>query len=141
MEKATSTPTTVAQQGKLMRLADFISENLEPILVEWDAFARSINSDGKMDALALRDHADAILLATVRDMRSAQSAAERLAKSRGHDGPGDGLALNGASEQHATGRLGSGFGLLEPARSRRGVSSVASQCASAVARQRVSVAR
>jgi signal transduction histidine kinase len=96
-----------------MRLADFISGNLEPILLEWDAFARSINSDEKMDALALRDHADAILLATVRDMRSAQSAAERSAKSRGHDGAGDGLALNGASEQHATGRLGSGFGLLE----------------------------
>lgn len=96
-----------------MRLADFISQNLEPILVEWDAFARSINSDEKMDALALRDHADAILLATVRDMRSAQSAAERLAKSQGRDGSSDALALDGASEQHATGRLGSGFGLLE----------------------------
>jgi hypothetical protein len=96
-----------------MRLADFISANLEPILLEWDAFARSLNIDGKMDELALRDHADAILNATVRDMRSAQSAADRLAKSRGHDGVRDGLALNGASEEHATGRLGSGFGLLE----------------------------
>lgn len=96
-----------------MRLADFISANLEPILLEWDAFARSINSGEKMDALALRDHADDILLATVRDMRSAQSPAERLAKSRGQDGGGDHIALDGASEQHAVGRLGSGFGLLE----------------------------
>ena len=95
-----------------MRLADFISANLEPILLEWDAFARSINSGKKMDAMALRDHAGEILLATVRDMRSAQSPTERLAKSRGHDAT-DGTALNGASEQHAIGRLGSGFDLLE----------------------------
>jgi signal transduction histidine kinase len=96
-----------------MRLTDFIIANLEPILLEWDAFARSINSHQKMDALALRDHADEILLATVRDMRSAQSPAERLAKSRGHDGGGEGAALNGASEQHAIGRLGAGFDLLQ----------------------------
>lgn len=93
-----------------MRLAGFITANLEPILLEWDAFARSINSGEKMDALALRDHAGEILLATVRDMQSAQTAAARLAKSWGH---GDGMALNGASELHAIGRLGSGFGLLE----------------------------
>src|SRR5690242_10745964 len=95
-----------------MRLADFISSNIEPILLEWDAFARSIIAGAKMDSLALRDHADEILLATVRDMRSAQSPAERLAKSQGHDS-GDDIALNGASEQHAIGRLGSGFDLLE----------------------------
>src|SRR5687768_6698155 len=82
-----------------MRLADFISANLESIQLEWDGFARSIKSGEMMDALALRDHAEEILLATIRDMRSAQSAAARLAKSRGHDGGGDGTALNGASEQ------------------------------------------
>ena len=65
-----------------MRLADFISENLEPILLEWEAFARGTNSGEKMDALALRDHAGEILLATVRDMQSEQNAAERSAKSK-----------------------------------------------------------
>jgi signal transduction histidine kinase len=99
--------------GEVMRLADFITANLEPILLEWDAFARSINSGEKMDTLDLRDHADEILLSTFRDMRSSQSPADRLAKSRGHDRGSDGAALNGASEQHAIGRLGSGFGLLE----------------------------
>jgi signal transduction histidine kinase len=94
-----------------MRLADFISTNLEPILLEWEAFARGIQSGATMDALALRDHADEILLATVRDMKSAQSAAERTAKSRGHDN--EAISLNGASELHAIGRLGSGFDLLE----------------------------
>jgi signal transduction histidine kinase len=96
-----------------MRLADFIADNLDPILQEWDAFARTINSGEKMDALALRDHADEILLATIRDMRSSQSESERSAKSRGHAVGGDCTELNGASEQHAIGRLGSGFNLLE----------------------------
>src|SRR5688572_1561857 len=97
-----------------MRLADFILSNIEPILAEWEAFARGIAPGAKMDSLALRDHAEEILLATARDMRSAQSATERSDKSRGraYQG-GDGTALNGASETHAVGRLGSGFDLLE----------------------------
>ena len=104
-----------------MRLADFILANVEPVLAEWEAFARGIAPGAKMDALALRDHAPDILLATVQDMRSSRSATERSAKSRGHghhkhDGDGavdSGAALNGASESHAIGRLGSGFDLNE----------------------------
>jgi signal transduction histidine kinase len=104
-----------------MRLADFIVSNIEPILMEWEVFARGIAPGAKMDALALRDHAPDILLATVQDMRSSQTATERSAKSRGHghhkhDGDGaalSGTGLNGASELHAIGRLGSGFDLME----------------------------
>src|SRR5687768_11700703 len=97
-----------------MRLADFILANVEAILVEWEAFARGILPGAKMESLALRDHAADILLATAWDMGTTQSATERSAKSKGqgHRG-GDGTALNGASEQHAIGRLGSGFDLLE----------------------------
>jgi signal transduction histidine kinase len=107
-----------------MRLADFIVSNIEPILMDWEAFARGIMPGAKMGALALRDHAPEILLATVQDMKRPQSATERSAKSRGlhgHGGGGtggDGPAhsggeLNGASELHAIGRLGSGFDLPE----------------------------
>jgi len=49
-------------------------------------------------------------------MRSAQTAVERAAKSQGRAdrGGGDGhAALDGASESHAVGRLGSGFDLME----------------------------
>ncbi len=67
-----------------MRLADFIVANLETILLEWEGFARTLASDEKMDALALRDHAEDILLATVRAMRTEQSDKERSAKSQGH---------------------------------------------------------
>lgn len=106
-----------------MQLAEFIVANIEPILMEWEVFARGITPGAKMDALALRDHAQDILLATVQDMKSSQSAAERSAKSRNYihlagTPGGDGAALgfpglNGASELHAIGRLGSGFDLME----------------------------
>src|SRR5580765_1471781 len=97
-----------------MRLANFIVSNIEPILTEWEAFARGIAPGAKMDTLSLRDHAPDILLATVRDMNSSQNAAEQSAKSRGHHrNDADDVALNGASELHAVGRLGSGFDLME----------------------------
>jgi len=97
-----------------MRLADFILSSIEPILAEWEAFARGITAGAKMNSLALRDHAEQILLATARDMQSVQSPTERTAKSRGRaHRDGDGTELNGASETHAVGRLGSGFDLLE----------------------------
>jgi signal transduction histidine kinase len=97
-----------------MRLADFIDANIEPILQQWESFAREIAPGKTMDALALRDHAEDILLATVQDMRSAQSQSERSARSKGRHGGGDGQrTLNGASEQHAIDRLGSGFDLPE----------------------------
>lgn len=97
-----------------MRLADFILSHIEPILVEWERFARSTKPGATMDALALRDHAREILLATVQDMRSAQSRTEQSAKSKGHQAadPGE-EALDVASDQHAVGRLRSGFDLLE----------------------------
>lgn len=67
-----------------MRLADFIVSNLEPILLEWEAFARGIASSGTMDALALRDRAGEILITTEQDMQSPQSRTERTTKSRCH---------------------------------------------------------
>jgi signal transduction histidine kinase len=98
-----------------MRLADFILANIEPILLEWVAFARGTAAGADMDSLALRDLAADILKATAADMRSAQTPADRTAKSRGQHSHADrdGKALNGASESHAVGRLGSGFDLNE----------------------------
>jgi signal transduction histidine kinase len=100
-----------------MRLADFIVSNIEPMLMEWEVFARGITPGATMDALALREHATEILVATVQDMKSSQSAAERSAQSRGHGHRGadgaNGAGLNDASELHAIGRLGSGFDLME----------------------------
>ncbi|MDB5325646.1 MAG: Histidine Kinase [Phycisphaerales bacterium] len=97
-----------------MRLSDFIESSLEPILDEWQVFARSIAAGARMNRMALRDHAADILRATVADMQSSQTTLERSEKAKGHHPQQEGsAALNAVSELHALGRLGSGFNLLE----------------------------
>jgi signal transduction histidine kinase len=67
-----------------MRLAQFIIDNLESILVEWEAFAASLLSPGQtMTSLALRDHARQILLAIAEDIETNQTALEQGYKSKG----------------------------------------------------------
>jgi signal transduction histidine kinase len=67
-----------------MRLAKFITENLEELLVEWEAFALSLLANGQeMTPLALRDHATQILLAVAEDIESNQTDLEQAYKSKG----------------------------------------------------------
>ena len=67
-----------------MRLSQFITENLEEILVEWEAFARSLLAGGQMmSSLALRDHASQVLLAIAEDIESDQTDLEQAYKSKG----------------------------------------------------------
>jgi hypothetical protein len=67
-----------------MRLSSFIVENLEDLLVEWEAFALSLLAPGqKMTSLALRDHATQILLAIAQDIESSQTDLEQAYKSKG----------------------------------------------------------
>ena len=67
-----------------MRLSRFITEHLEEILVEWEAFAASLLGPGDtMTSLALRDHATQILKAIAEDIESDQSDIEQAYKSKG----------------------------------------------------------
>ena len=67
-----------------MRLARFIIENLEELLVEWEAFALSLLSQGQeMTSLALRDHATQIQIAIAEDIESNQTDLEQAYKSKG----------------------------------------------------------
>jgi signal transduction histidine kinase len=67
-----------------MRLAKFITGNLEEILAEWEAFAASLLAPGQvMTSLALRDHASQILLAIAEDIESSQTDLEQAYKSKG----------------------------------------------------------
>jgi signal transduction histidine kinase len=67
-----------------VRLARFITNNLEEILAEWEAFASALLASGqKMTALALRDHAGEILRAIAEDIESEQSDLEQAYKSKG----------------------------------------------------------
>lgn len=96
-----------------MRLADFILGNMEPILVEWEAFARTVWPGAETDPRELRDHAADILRATAWDMKTAQSATQQSEKSRGEGDDGATSArVDGASDVHAIGRVRSGFDLM-----------------------------
>ncbi len=92
-----------------MRLSDFIEANPEPILLEWESFARSHIPAGEgMDVAALRDHAADILRAVVADLRRTQTEPERADKAKGDAGPPPGTA-DTAAETHGTLRAESGF--------------------------------
>jgi signal transduction histidine kinase len=98
-----------------MRLAEFILTNVEHILADWEAFARGLAPGAKMTNPALRDDAEAMLLATARDMRIGQSLAQQASKSKGHGGAG-GAESNGLdieSALHGVARVGSGFDIIE----------------------------
>jgi hypothetical protein len=55
------------------RLSRFIRDNAEPILAEWETFARSLPGGGAMNVAALRDHAKEMLLAIAVDLERPQS--------------------------------------------------------------------
>ena len=91
-------------------LAEFIQSNLERILEEWEAYARTIPAAAGMDTRKLRDHAEQILRAVARDMAQAQTAQQQKAKSEGQgpSEPGDTPA-----QQHGSVRQIEGFSLNE----------------------------
>jgi signal transduction histidine kinase len=92
-----------------MRLADFILANREPILVEWEAFARTCApASGPMDVAALRDHADAMLRVIATDLATAQGQLAQSEKSKGRARAADPAART-AAEEHGVGRAQSGF--------------------------------
>lgn len=67
-----------------MRLADFIERDLEAILREWETFAGSqLPAAATMNALSLRDHAEQILGAVAKDLRTAQTRQQQRLKSHG----------------------------------------------------------
>ena len=95
-----------------MRLAQFITENLEQLLVEWEAFALSLLAPGqKMTRLALRDHAAQILLAVAEDIESNQSDLEQAYKSKGFVRIAE--AANTAAQTHGALRQLAGFDLRQ----------------------------
>jgi len=71
-----------------MRLSEFITNNVELILVEWETFARTMIPPAEtMSVAELRDHAHEILITIADEMDSSQSEDEREAKSKGLAGP------------------------------------------------------
>jgi signal transduction histidine kinase len=90
-----------------MRLAEFILANREPILAEWETFARSCKPASQvMDMEALRDHADEMLSAFVKDLQTPQNSLEQSQKSKGRAAE---TGFDTAAEEHGAVRAQSGF--------------------------------
>lgn len=92
-----------------MRLTDFILQNMETILEEWEAFAATmLPAAAGMTSLALRDDAKPILEAVAKDMSSAQTREAQAEKSKGLAAKLTGAAET-AAQVHAIMRARSGF--------------------------------
>ena len=89
-----------------MKLSTFLTTNIEPILREWESFARTIQTDcTPLDSVGLRDHAEQMVRVIAEDLLNHQSLLEQREKSQGlgvtkHDT---------AAQTHAITRLMAGF--------------------------------
>jgi signal transduction histidine kinase len=90
------------------RLSTFIRGHTEAILIEWEAFARSLPMGDTMDVDALRDHAKQMLAVIATDLDTAQTAPEQHAKSRGRSDAHERQGAT-AAQEHGAGRAEQGF--------------------------------
>jgi signal transduction histidine kinase len=98
-----------------MSLSAFIRASMDPILVDWEMFAKTRLPAAKvLDSSALRDSAAELLNAVADDMDCAQSAQRQGDKSRGWD-PNNSPPLTSLAHRHAATRLDQGFTLEQMA--------------------------
>lgn len=92
-----------------MRLSQFITDRMEAILVEWEAFAATLLPAARgLDSEALRDHAHQILVAVAKDLETPQTRDEQTEKSKGN-APRIHGAPETAAQTHAVLRARGGF--------------------------------
>lgn len=92
-----------------MRLYDFIESGMESILLAWEDFARSVETDlPKQDSVGLRNHSEKILRTVAADMRTAQTAYQQAEKAQGR---GPQQSSDTAAHSHAVTRLIAGFSM------------------------------
>lgn len=90
-----------------MRLADFILENREPILAEWEKFARTcLPASEGMNIAELRDHANEMLTVIAADLATPQSDRAQAEKSKGR---APAVVGRTAAMKHGADRAESGF--------------------------------
>ncbi|MEX1184096.1 MAG: sensor histidine kinase [Gemmatimonadota bacterium] len=96
-----------------MRLSEFINAQREPILAEWELFARRLGSiTDTMDIAALRDHASAMLTVIAADLETPQTDREQHQKSVGN-APPESSEPPTAAEEHGADRAERGFSIDE----------------------------
>ena len=96
-----------------MTLSDFIKENLEALLDDWERFANSIDLSGRnLTVDELRDDAMKLLRAIADDMAESQTDEEQEAKSKGKR-PRHAPVITRYAQSHAMDRLSHGFNIDE----------------------------
>jgi signal transduction histidine kinase len=92
-----------------MKLSDFLLRDIEPILAQWEEFARTlIPAAGSTDSPGLRGHARQLLEAVVKDISTPQTRHEQREKSLGR-APAPIKATATAAQTHALLRAQRGF--------------------------------
>lgn len=96
-----------AYRGITLRLADYILDQAETILQEWDLFARTLEpSASLMTTKELRNHASEMLKCVANDMYTTQSRQQGIDKSHGGEPR---TFQTKAGEEHGLARLDSKF--------------------------------
>lgn len=94
----------------IMKLSSFINQEMEAILVEWEAFARTLLPAATgMTELALRDHAKQILKEAAIGIEKDQTSLQQTEKSKGLE-PDD---TESAASVHGALRQESGFSMIQ----------------------------
>ncbi len=94
-----------------MKLSIFIKENLDAIVADWEAFARTLPAGQVMSTLALRDHSREILQAIVEDMESPQTRQERAEQAKEIEPTEE--STTSAAAEHGALRQMAGFDLVQ----------------------------
>lgn len=93
-----------------MRLADFVRAEIEPILQDWEEFAKTLLHGRHMGKSGLRDHARDMLLVIADELDCDQSELQQGASAR-RCGPE--FSAESWAEVHGSERQNSGFSVLE----------------------------
>jgi signal transduction histidine kinase len=91
-----------------MSLPEFIRTNVEPILVQWETFARGLPLGETMDIAGLRDHAKEMLIVIADDLERPQTRRQQTDKAQGLSDAGSRHAPT-AAQAHGAGRAETGF--------------------------------
>jgi len=94
-----------------MKLSAFIKDNLDAIVADWEAFARTLPAGQTMTALALRDHSREILQAIAGDMELRQSDQRRVDEAQ--DIVPTEASTTSAAAEHGALRQMAGFDLVQ----------------------------
>jgi len=94
-----------------MSFSAFIKDNIDALVADWEAFARTLPAARKMSTLALRDHSREILLAVAADMALPLSDGQRVAQSEAIAATP--ASISTAAAEHGALRQLAGFDMVQ----------------------------